>query len=138
MGNGSLARSLNIVALSDMAATRVLAPDVRDQVLERTRGIIRTNLPKVTNWLDERGDLFSYHPPDAGAICYVRYHLDINSSELAEQLRAERGVLIVPGDHFGMDRFIRFGFGNPAAELEAAFDRIADHLNELRSAAPVG
>ncbi len=124
--------------LSDIAARRVLEPSVRAQVLDRTRGIIRANLPTISAWLDERADLFSYHAPDAGAICYVRYDLDINSTELAERLRAEKGVLVVPGDHFGMDRYLRVGFGNPAAELDAGLGRVADLLNELRTAAPAG
>ncbi|WP_420449289.1 aminotransferase class I/II-fold pyridoxal phosphate-dependent enzyme [Candidatus Palauibacter sp.] len=111
--------------LSDIAARRVLNPAVRPRVIERTRGIIRSNLPSVRRWLDDRGDLFSYRAPDAGAICYVRYGLDINSTELAERLRAEKGVLLVPGDHFGMDRYLRIGFGNPAAELDEALDRVA-------------
>jgi aspartate/methionine/tyrosine aminotransferase len=119
-------------ALSDIAAGRVLAPDIRPRVLERTRGIIRANLPAVRAWLDDRPDMFSYRSPDAGAICYVRYAMDINSTELAEQLRKERSVLVVPGDHFGMDRYLRIGFGNPAADLAAGLDRIADHIAALQ------
>jgi aspartate/methionine/tyrosine aminotransferase len=118
--------------LSDVAAVRVLST-ARDAVLERTRGIIRSNLPKIATWFDARSDLFSYIPPDAGAICYVRYALDINSTELAERLRAERSVLVVPGDHFGMDRYLRIGFGNPAAELDHGLDRIASLLEEMRA-----
>ena len=104
--------------LSDVVARRVLSREMRPRLLERTRGIIRANLPAITGWLDERGDMFSYRAPDAGAICYVRYDLDINSTQLAERLRAEKSVLVVPGDHFGMDHYLRVGFGNPAAELE--------------------
>ena len=121
--------------LSDVAARRVLAPGVRPRVLERTRGIIRSNLPRISRWLDERADLFAYRAPDAGAICYVRYRLDLNSTELAERLRAEKGVLLVPGDHFGMDRYLRIGFGNPAAELDEALDRVAALLEEACAAA---
>ncbi|WP_419950388.1 aminotransferase class I/II-fold pyridoxal phosphate-dependent enzyme [Candidatus Palauibacter sp.] len=120
--------------LSDVAARRVLSPEVRPRVLERTRGIIRANLPRLTGWLDDRDDLFSYRAPDAGAICYVRYALDINSSELAERLRAEKSVLLVPGDHFGMDHYLRVGFGNPAAELEEALGRVAALLEEACAA----
>ncbi len=121
-------------ALSDVAAARVLAPPVRARILERTRGIIRDNLPRLTRWLEGSGGSFRFRPPDAGAICYVRYDLDVGSSELAERLRAERSVLVVPGDHFGMDRHLRIGFGNPAPELEHALDRISDLLDALRAA----
>ncbi len=124
-------------ALSDTAATRVLSPAVRSRVLERTKRIIRGNLAILGGWLDARSELFRYIPPSAGAICYVRYGLDIGSSELAERLRVEQDVLVVPGDHFGMDGFVRLGFGNPAADLEAALDRIAD-LVEAIGLAPAG
>lgn len=121
-------------ALSDPAAAAVLSPDVRPRVLERTRGIIRGNLDILRGWLDRRSSLFRYIPPAAGAICYLRYALDINSSALAERLRAERDVLVVPGDHFGMDRYLRIGFGNPAAELKEALGRIAELVEELQPA----
>lgn len=114
--------------LSDVAAERVLRPDVRARVLERTRGIIRHNLAKVARWLEGAGGLFRFRPPDAGAICYVHYDLDVNSSDLAERLRVEKSVLVVPGDHFGMDRYLRIGFGNPASELERALGRISELL----------
>ena len=108
---------------------------MRARVLERTRGIIRNNLAILTAWLGRRGELFPYIPPAAGAICYLRYALNINSSELAERLRAEKDVLVVPGDHFGMDRYLRIGFGNPAAELEEALGRVAELVEELRPTA---
>ena len=114
--------------LSDAAAERVLSPEVHPRLLERTKGIIRANLPRLRSWLDERPDLFGYRPPEAGAICYVRYALETGSTELAERLRVEKSVLVVPGDHFGMDHYLRIGFGNPAAELDAALDRVADLL----------
>jgi aspartate/methionine/tyrosine aminotransferase len=113
-------------ALSDPAAAAVLEPAVREEVLRRTRRIISGNLEILTAWLDAHGTLFRYVPPSAGAICYLRYVLDVNSSELAEALRVEKDVLVVPGDHFGMDRYLRIGFGNPAAELEEALGRIAE------------
>ena len=116
--------------LSDALAALALAPGVRARILERTRTILRDNLARLTEWIAEREGLFSYRPPDAGAICYLRYHADVNSSEFAEHLRTEKDVLVVPGDHFGMDRYLRIGFGNPAAELTEALGRIAEAFDE--------
>ncbi|MDH3733629.1 MAG: aminotransferase class I/II-fold pyridoxal phosphate-dependent enzyme [Gemmatimonadota bacterium] len=121
-------------ALSDIAADHVMRPENRAKILERTRGIIRANLPTITGWFDRYPDLFRYRAPDAGAICYVKYLLDLNSTELAEQLRSEKSVLVVPGDHFGMDRYLRIGFGNPLADLEEGLERIADLLGALQPA----
>jgi len=57
--------------------------------------------------------MFSLVEPHAGAIALLRYRLQINSTQLVEKLLHEKSVLIVPGDHFGMDNFLRLGYGPP-------------------------
>ena len=89
----------------------VLEPGVRDKVLARTRRILRSNYPVIEQWLKRFGDTFSWHAPQAGAICLVRYRQAISALDLVEKMRAEHDVLLVPGDHFGLPNHIRFGFG---------------------------
>ncbi|HZD05606.1 MAG TPA: aminotransferase class I/II-fold pyridoxal phosphate-dependent enzyme [Longimicrobiales bacterium] len=116
--------------VSDRLATVALEPDTRARILARTRRIIHGNLAALRGWLDARPDLFSYHPPDAGAICHIRYRADVNSSAFAEKLRVAKDVLVVPGDHFGMDGTLRIGFGPPREELMEALERIAEAFAE--------
>jgi hypothetical protein len=111
--------------ISDLLATRALADGVRARILERTRSILTANWEVLNGWLEWGRGEFGYTAPEAGAICYARYHSDVNSSELAERLRRDHDVLIVPGDQFTMDRFIRLGFGPPKAELIEALDRVS-------------
>jgi aspartate/methionine/tyrosine aminotransferase len=111
-------------ALSDALATVALAPARRARLLERTRAILRANYPVVASWLDSRRRAFSYIPPEAGAIIYVRYHKGMNSTELTTKLREEKSVLIVPGDHFGMDGYLRIGFGSDLAMLREGLSRL--------------
>jgi aspartate/methionine/tyrosine aminotransferase len=73
-------------------------------------------------------------PPRAGAIAYMRYGIDINSTELVEKLLHEKSTLIVPGDQFGMDHYLRIGYGTPADYLKAGLDRIHVALLELQPA----
>jgi aspartate/methionine/tyrosine aminotransferase len=117
--------------LTDRLATVALDPNIRPRLLQRTRSLIRTGLDAMEAWLAETGG-FTFRRPEAGAIVFARYDLPINSSELAERLRAEQSVLIVPGDHFGLDHFIRFGFGLPAQELNQALERVAAGLLQTR------
>ena len=42
-------------------------------------------------------------------------------------------MLIVPGDHFGMDHFVRVSFGLQHDYLVAGLDRIHELVVELRS-----
>ncbi len=123
--------SIAPAALSDRLATAALAPEHRPAVLERTRQLLRENLERLTGWLDRRPELFSYREPEAGAICFVRYRMGVNSTELADRLRREKSVLLVPGDQFGMDGYLRIGFGNPSSELESALDRVGALVEEI-------
>jgi aspartate/methionine/tyrosine aminotransferase len=116
--------SISAGTLSDLCARIALQPETRARIYQRTQSILKANLPTLEEWLAARSDIFSYVRPRAGAIFYTRYSLDINSSELAQRLKDEQSVLIVPGDHFNMDGYMRIGFGPPKAELVEGLDRI--------------
>ncbi|MFQ5537717.1 MAG: aminotransferase class I/II-fold pyridoxal phosphate-dependent enzyme [Gemmatimonadota bacterium] len=117
--------------LSDTLACTALHPEVRPRILERTRGIVRANLHVLREWMEAQEGRFRYRPPDAGAICYVHYDAPVNSTEFAEKLRTEQSVLVVPGDHFGMDQYLRIGFGNPEDELREGLNRIRAAFDEV-------
>jgi aspartate/methionine/tyrosine aminotransferase len=123
-------------ALSDVLARRALEPGRRARILARTRGILNANYPVIAAWLRSHGSLFTFSPPDAGAIVYVRYHHPINSTELVTRLREEKSVLIVPGDHFGMDGYLRIGFGDEVGYLREGLERLRQTIAEygMRSA----
>jgi len=122
-------------ALSDALARRVLEPGRRTRILSRTRGILNQNFPIVSEWLHQHERLFSYAPPDAGAIVYVRYHHPLNSTALVTRLREQMSVLIVPGDHFGMDQHLRIGFGEEASCLREGLSRLDGLLREVTATA---
>ena len=118
--------------VSDLLATRALSAAVRPRILERTRSILRANWPVLERWFASQGGEFTHGASEAGAICYARYRSAVNSSALAERLRRDHSVLVVPGDQFGMDHYIRFGFGPPTPDLEAALERVGAAIHALR------
>ena len=119
--------------LSDRIARIALSPVNREKILERTRGILRKNYPLIESWLNKQPELFSYVPPRAGAIAYARYHHEINSTELVTRLIREKSTLIVPGDHFEMDRYLRFGFGSEPEYLGRGLARVEELFAELKT-----
>ena len=58
----------------------------------------------------------------------MRYDHPINSTELVTRLRKEKSVLVVPGDHFGMDGYLRLGFGEPQEYNRAGLERLRELL----------
>lgn len=121
-------------AASDFLARMALEPARRARIIERTRGVIRGNYPVLEAWLAQEG-CFEWAAPDAGAICYAKYDLPIGSLELAERLRDEASVLIVPGIHFGMEGYVRIGFGNDRPTLDDGLARMSRFIHSLRRGA---
>jgi aspartate/methionine/tyrosine aminotransferase len=117
--------------LSNLLATHALSPAVRPRVLQRTREYIQNGFPVLEEWMNNQDGLFTYTPPQASAVSFVRYHLDINSTELMEKLCREASVFVGAGDSFGMDHHLRIAFGQEREVLEDAFRRIENTLNTV-------
>ena len=117
-------------ALSDQLACRALEPSRRERILSRTHGILQSNL-EITIGHVSRSERLKPIIPDAGAFLMLAYESPINSIELAERLRTEKSVLVVPGDHFGMNGWIRIGFGDRTDHIEEGLQRIDSQLEEI-------
>jgi len=120
--------SITAGILSHVIGEIVLSPEVRQSILERSRSMLRTNLAHTLDWVDSMGNHLHFTPPKAGGMTFMRYDFDINSTELADWLRAEHGVFILAGDCFGMDSFFRIGIGAETDYLEAGLARARQAL----------
>ena len=123
--------SICLSAVSDALAQIALRPENRKKILTRTRRILKTNFPVLESWLNRQEGIFHCLPPKAGAIAFARYNLDINSTELVERLRERKSVLLCPGDHFEMDGYIRFGYGEKKEYMVNALELVQEGINEL-------
>jgi aspartate/methionine/tyrosine aminotransferase len=121
-------------ALSNHLTALALSEKVRPAILARTRRYIRDGYPVLEEWMKGHGDMFQLVPPQAAAIAFVRYRIGINSTELVNRLKDEKSVLIVPGDHFGLDGHLRISYGLPHDYLRDGLDRIHQMLVELEKA----
>jgi aspartate/methionine/tyrosine aminotransferase len=50
---------------------------------------------------------------------------------LVERLIREKSVLLVPGDHFEMDGYLRFGYGPEKGYLLRALGRVEEVLKKI-------
>jgi aspartate/methionine/tyrosine aminotransferase len=124
--------------LSDALARIALSPEGRMRCLTRTRSICRQNFPLLRDWMESHGTMFRMIEPRAGAIAYVHYELPENSTKLVQRLLHERSVLIVPGDHFGMDQYLRIGYGPPPEYLREALDQVHEVLSSIDRGGRIG
>jgi hypothetical protein len=123
--------SIAPTALSDRLAALVLEPARHGQVIQRTRRIIAQNYPLLAEWVAQHARWFTHRAPEAGAIAWLGWRGPGSADELARSVLEKRSVLIVPGSQFGMEKYLRIGFGGHAETLHSALARITDLLNQL-------
>jgi aspartate/methionine/tyrosine aminotransferase len=116
--------------LTDRLASLALEPERHRKVIERTRRILREYYPAIEEWVTSHKDKFTHVPPRAGAIAWIGLRGRKNSADVAGGLCAKKGVLLVPGEQFGMPGYLRIGFGGNAAQLRQALGRIDEWFCE--------
>ena len=117
--------------LSMCLAEIAMEPATRDRLLARTRGFIREGYGRLEAWIGANADLLSIVPPDATALGFVRYDLDLPSVEVSDALRREADVLVAPGATFGVEGHLRITHGLEPEFLDEALARAGRVLREL-------
>ena len=95
--------SITTTSVSEYVANIVLQPDFRAGVMDRSRHFLKDNLALVENWVAANSDWVSFIPPKAGGMAFVRYDLEVNSTDLIHEFRTELSVMLAPGDVYGLD-----------------------------------
>jgi len=123
--------TLSAAMLSNTLAALALSETVRPMIIQRTRDYIRKGYPILVDWMKGHGELLSSVQPQAAAIAFIKYNMDINSTDFVMRLIKEKSVLIIPGDHFGMDGFLRISYGLPEDYLLGGLKGISEVIESL-------
>ena len=124
--------TISSTMLGNKLAEIVLSPPVHAKVIARTRTLIRAGYPILQQFISDHAQVLSVVPPQASAMSFIRYDLDISSLDLVERLRKDKGVLVIPGDHFGVEKHIRLSYALDPDYLQAGFSRIAETIREIQ------
>lgn len=123
---------LSICNSAPSEALAIIALRSREQILERTRAIIRANVERLTAFFADRGELFEWYVPDGGCVAYPRYLGSEGVEEFCRAAVEEAGVLLLPGSMYTSrlaptppDRF-RVGFGR--INLPEGLAALGSHL----------
>jgi aspartate/methionine/tyrosine aminotransferase len=93
--------------------------------IDRSWAMTGPNRELLTDWLADQPYLRGV-VPDVGLTAFIRVAMHWGSLELCDFLAEQFGVILAPGDYFGLPGFARFGLGNEP-------NHFADGLNRLRS-----
>ena len=117
--------------LSQHIACKVLEPMTIQKIKKRAKKLLNENLEYFEKWIIPYSNNLSFTRPQAGGFIYVKYNLDINSTDLIHNLRKNEGVFVVPGDSFGMDGYFRVGLGSEPETFIKGLDLISTGLYRI-------
>jgi len=118
--------------LSDAVARIAVQEENRDRLYERGRALLQRNRGIFNEWIAGLGGGYSYIPPKAGAIAFMKYSAPTPSLELVERIRKNQSTLIVPGIHLGLEGYLRIWLGGERAYLEEGLRRVAQELGSAK------
>ncbi len=81
----------------------------RDALLGRLHEVASENLVMLQGFMQRAADTLDWAKPEGGTVCFPWFRDRRNSRPFCEKLAAN-GVLVAPGDCFGMQAHIRVGF----------------------------
>lgn len=116
LGGSPLLESLAVSALRS-----------RQEIVARTAATASRNLARLRYFMDEIGDVLDWVPPDGGLVAFPWFRDGRDARPFCERL-ATKGVLLVPGDCFGMRDCVRIGIGCQPATFDAALVVIRQEL----------
>jgi aspartate/methionine/tyrosine aminotransferase len=122
--------TISVGMVDDLLAC--IALETRDAILERSRSIVRTNLEILDEWVAAEPGV-GYVRPQGGTTALLRYGTGQPSTELAEQILAETGVLLTPGSAFDIEGCLRIGYANDAAVLREGLERLSGFFSAQRA-----
>jgi len=118
--------------LSMHLAQIALSEPVRSGLLRRNRALIREGWQRLSTWVEGTGGLVTAVQPEATALAFLRYDLDLPSLDVAHALR-EGGVLVGVGAHFGVEQHLRVTHGLQEQYMRPALERMSAVFDELRA-----
>jgi aspartate/methionine/tyrosine aminotransferase len=122
---------ISAAAPSVLLAEYALEPQMRQRLLQRQRAFLREGARRVEEWVVEHDDLLEVVPPVATALSFPRYRLTLDSVAVADALRRDASVLVIPGSTMGAEHHLRITHGFEPRYLDEALHRIAVVLRTL-------
>lgn len=117
-------------AVSERLAT--LALEHREAIYSRARRVAATNLALLDQVFAQHADILRWIRPGGGMIAFPWLADGSDTREFCRRL-AQRGVLMAPGDCFGMPTHFRLGFATSGDKFPLALRHFNDFLaNEAR------
>lgn len=100
----------------------------RETIWGRTRDVTQANVRRLETMFEERQGVLEWTRPAGGMTCFPRLLSCADTRPLCEAA-AGQGILLIPGDCFGVPDRFRLGFGVSSERFPEALARLAVFLD---------
>lgn len=100
-------------------------------VMTRNTSLLRKNFSVLNQWICSNSDIVGWIPPCEGAVAFVKYSVDADSLQIADELANVDSVLVIPGACFEVESHFRIGFGGDTDTLQAGLELAAKRLRVM-------
>jgi aspartate/methionine/tyrosine aminotransferase len=107
----------------------LVALRAREQVLERSRTIVATNLAHANATFAQWTQLLEWVPPKAGSVAFPKL-VTGDATRVSERLIERHSVLLMPGAVFDADATSHFRLGLGRRDFPVALERLGSVLRE--------
>ncbi len=102
-----------------------------DEILNKNRSIIESNLKLADKFFSKYSDLFEYNRPMAGPVAFHKMNIEMPIHDFCETLVAEKGVLLLPSSIYGFKgQYFRMGYGRD--NFEESLKKFEEYLIEKK------
>ncbi|MDP2901451.1 MAG: aminotransferase class I/II-fold pyridoxal phosphate-dependent enzyme [Candidatus Bathyarchaeota archaeon] len=121
--------TLSHCGIGEKIAERLLAN--RARYVKRNMAIRQANVDTWNAWCKENPDLVTCTDPQGGFTVFPRYKNRLGSSKFSERLLKEEGVMVSPGDQFGVERHLRINIGTKGETLGKGLERMGRFMKRV-------
>ena len=104
--------------------------DNRSLFMERGRRILGKNLPALKKFV-ESNDSLSWEAPESASYAFIHYDFNIGSEDFCRQAMQNSGILLGPGDYFGVPASFRLCFTQEPEEFANSLEALGGFLAGL-------
>jgi aspartate/methionine/tyrosine aminotransferase len=103
----------------------------RARYIKRNQTIRQANIDMWNSWCRDNPELMKCTNPAGGFTVFPRYKNRLGSSKFAERLLKEEGVMVAPGDQFGVERHLRINIGTRGDTFSRGLERIGRFMRRI-------
>ncbi len=104
--------------------------EYKEKILERNIAIVSNNAAILDSWVKSESRI-SYVKPQGGTTAFIHYDYDISSRKFCRRLVELNGTLLVPGECFDMEYYLRIGYAFDPDVLSRGLEGISEFLRQL-------